>query len=88
MTFLEAIRPIKTGDVIELRRSLDGGLNPNYTNEIRTTLLMLAAMEGNTALGGLLIDKGAELDRENKMQDSALTLAAWFKHPQIRSNAS
>lgn len=83
MTFLEAIRLIKTGDVIELRRSLDGGLDPNYTNEIGTTILMLAAMEGNTALGGLLIDKGAELDRENNMRQSALPLAAWFKHPKF-----
>jgi hypothetical protein len=83
MAFLAAIRLIKTGDVIELRHALDGGLDPNYSNEIGTTLLMLAAIEGNAALGGLLIERGAELDRENNMRDSALTLAAGFKHPKF-----
>jgi ankyrin repeat protein len=83
VNFIETIRLIKIGDTIELRHALDGGLDPNHSNEIGTTLLMLAAMEGNTAIGGLLIDRGAELDRVNKMRDSALTLAAWFKHPKF-----
>src|SRR5450631_4495353 len=83
MTFLEAIRLIKKGDLLELRHALDGGLDPNYSNEIGTTLLMLAAMEGNSAAGGILIDKGAELDRENSHHDSALSLAAWFAHPKF-----
>jgi ankyrin repeat protein len=83
MDLIKTIRMIKMGDTIELRHALDGGLDANHSNEIGTTLLMLAAMEGNTAIGGLLIDRGAELDRENKMRDSALTLAAWFKHPKF-----
>jgi ankyrin repeat protein len=83
MVFLEVIRLIKKGDVFELRHALEDGLNPNHSNEIGTTLLMLAAMEGNTATGGLLIDRGAELDRENDRHDSALTLAAWFRHPKF-----
>jgi ankyrin repeat protein len=83
MAFLEAIRLIKKGDVIELRHALDGGLDPNYSNDIGTTLLMLAAMEGNTAMGGVLIDMGAEPDRENNMHDCALSLAARFAHPQF-----
>ena len=74
---------IKTGDLIELRHALDSGLDPNYSNEIGTTLLMLAAMEGNPATGGLLIDRGAELDRENAHHNTALTLAAWFTHPKF-----
>jgi ankyrin repeat protein len=83
MDFIEIIRLIKNGDTIELRHALDSGLDPNCSNEIGTTLLMLAATEGNTALGGLLIDRGAELNRENNMHNSALTLAAWFKHPKF-----
>lgn len=83
MAFVEAIRLIKKGDVIELRHALDDGLDPNHSNDIGTTLLMLAAMEGSVAMGSLLIDMGAELDRENNMHDCALSLAARFVHPKF-----
>jgi ankyrin repeat protein len=80
MTFLEAIRVIKKGDLVRVRHELNAGLDPNLSNDFESTILMLAAMEGNTALGRLLIEKGAELDRENKLHDSALSLAAMLGH--------
>ena len=54
MTFDEAHRAIKKGDLARLRKELDDGLNPNLANRRFWTLLMLAAIEGNTKIGELL----------------------------------
>jgi ankyrin repeat protein len=80
MTFIEAIRMIKRGDLLRVRHELDAGLDPNLSNEFDSTILMLAAIEGNTAIGRLLIERGAELDRENKLHDNAISLAAMLGH--------
>jgi hypothetical protein len=80
MTFMEAIRVIKKGDLVRLRHALDEGLDPNLSNDLNSTLLMLAAVEGNTAMGRMLIEGGAVIDRENNLHDSALTLAAMLGH--------
>ena len=53
MTFDEASKVIKKGDLIRLRKELDDGLDPNLCNEYSWTLLMAAAMEGNTSIGQL-----------------------------------
>lgn len=37
---------------------------------------MLAAMKGNSKIGKLLIDKGADLNKRNTHRDTALSLAA------------
>ena len=37
---------------------------------------MDAAMEGNTSIGGLLIEKGADIDIRNRLRETALSLAA------------
>lgn len=42
---------------------------------------MLAALEGNTAIGRELIEYGAQLDQRNKFGDTALSLAAHTGHP-------
>ena len=85
MTFDEAHRIIKKGDLTSLRHSLDGGLSPNLANQFSWTLLMLAAIEGNTSIGELLISKGAALDTTNDFGETALSLAAHRGHaPFIR----
>ena len=83
MTFDEAHRAIKKGDLTRLRRELNNGLNPNLANRSFWTLLMLAAMEGNTSVGSLLIEKGADLDTRNKFRSTALSLAAHTGHPSF-----
>jgi ankyrin repeat protein len=83
MTFDEAHRAIKKGDVTCLRKELDSGLNPNLSNPNSWTLLMLAAIEGNTSVGRLLIQKGADLDSRNKFRGTALSLAAHTGHPSF-----
>ena len=44
---------------------------------------MIAALEGNTAIGSLLIESGVELDRRNKFRETALSLAAHSGHPSF-----
>jgi ankyrin repeat protein len=83
MTFDEANRIIKKGDLIALRNELEGGLDPNLCNQYAWTLLMIAAMEGDTSIGRLLIEKGADLDRRNDHRDTALSLAAHTGHPSF-----
>jgi ankyrin repeat protein len=83
MTFDEASKLIKKGDIIRLRKELQDGINPNLANQYSWTLLMIAALEGNTSIGSLLIESGAELDRRNNVNDTALSLAAHTGHPSF-----
>ena len=85
MTFDEAHRLIKKSDVVCLRHELDRGLSPNLSNQFSWTLLMLAALEGNTSIGELLISRGAPLDTTNNFGETALSLAAHGGHaPFVR----
>jgi ankyrin repeat protein len=85
MAFDVVHRLIKQGDLISLRHELDGGLSPNLSNQFSWTLLMLAAMEGNTRIGELLISRGADVDATNNCGETALSLAAHAGHaPFIR----
>ena len=85
MTFNEAHRIIKKGDVLALRRELESGLSSSLSNRFSWTLLMLAAMEGNVTIGELLISKGATINNENDFGETALSLAAHGGHlPFIR----
>src|SRR5215469_11174710 len=58
MTFDEAAKLIKKGDVVGLRKELQDELSVNLCNENLWTLLMMAAVEGNTSIGTLLIESG------------------------------
>lgn len=80
MTFDEASKLIKKGDIIGLRKELQDGLSSNMANQYSWTLLMIAALEGNTSIGSLLIESGAGLDRRNKLHETALSLAAHSGH--------
>jgi len=80
MTFDEAHRLIKKSDVVSLRHELDEGVSPNFSNQFSWTLLMLAAIEGNTNIGELLISRGAALDKTNDFGETALSLAAHGGH--------
>ena len=85
MTFDETSKVIKKGDLIRLRKELDGGLDPNLCNQYSWTLLMAAAMEGNTSIGTVLIERGADLDSRNKHRDTPLSLAVHTGHPSFVS---
>jgi uncharacterized protein len=76
MTFDQADKLIKKGDVIGFRAALRDGLDPNLRNQYGWTLLMAAAMKGKTAIGVLLIECGAELDSRQDGRETALSCAA------------
>jgi ankyrin repeat protein len=85
LTFTQAHRLIKTGNLVALRRALDDGLNPDLSNQFSWTLLMLTGIRGNTSIGRLLISRGANLDRVNRSGETALSLAAQQGHlPFVR----
>ena len=85
MTFEELHRFIKKSDILSLRRELDGGVSPNLSNQFSWTLLMLAAFEGNTSIGQLLISRGADVNATNDFGETPLSLAAHQGHtPFIR----
>jgi ankyrin repeat protein len=66
---------IKRGDEPALRTALEGGLDPNSINQNGWTLLMLAAVEGNAAVGRALLDHNADPTRTNNKQQTAASLA-------------
>jgi len=83
MTNEEVHRLIKKGDLVSLRHELDGGMSPDLSNQFSRTLLMLTALEGNTAIGELLISRGAAIDKANDFGETALSLAAHGGHTQF-----
>jgi ankyrin repeat protein len=83
MDFDAIQRRIKKGDVVQIRHYLESGLDADLANQYGWTLLMLAALEGNTAVGRELISHGARLDRRNKFGATALSLAAQTGHPSF-----
>jgi ankyrin repeat protein len=80
MTYEEAHRAIKHGDVLRLSASIPHLLSASSTNRLGWSLLMLAALQGDTAVGRFLIRSGAELDRRNDFGETALSLAAHKGH--------
>ena len=76
LTFDQASKVIKSGNIVLLRTELDAGLSPNLANKYSWTLFMLAALRGNTCIGRLLIERGAEVGRTNMFQQTASLLAA------------
>jgi uncharacterized protein len=83
MTFDEAHTAIKKGDIISLRHALDAGMTPDLSNQFSWTVLMLAAIEGNTAVADLLVSRGADVNRANNFGDTPLSLAVAGNHSQF-----
>jgi ankyrin repeat protein len=78
--FPRGTQAIKKGDVIRICHFLESGGDANLANRLSWTLLMMAALEGNTGIGEELIQRGAGLDMRNKFGDTALSLAAHTGH--------
>ena len=80
MSFDEVAKEIKKGEVLGIRHFLLSGGDVNLSNRFGRTILMLAALEGNTAIGLELIQGHAQIDQRNKFGDTALSLAAHTGH--------
>ena len=80
MTFEQAHRAIKKGQITVLEEAIPSAIDVNAANRFSWTLLMLAALEGNTKIGSLLIERGADVTALNKFGESALSLAAHHGH--------
>ena len=80
MTFVQAHRAIKRGQIAELEKAVGVAIDVNTPNRFGWTLLMLAAIEGNTRIGSLLIKRGAQVTALNNVGESPLSLAAHGGH--------
>jgi ankyrin repeat protein len=80
VTFDQAHRAIKRGNLASIRQALDAGMDANLSNKFSWTLLMLAGIEGNTGVGELLIKRGADPNKVNDGGETALSLAAHAGH--------
>lgn len=83
MDFDEAHRIIKRGDILAIRQAVQDGLHPNLTNNHFRTLLMLAALEGNTVIAEFLVEQGAAIHAMNNFGETALSLAAHKGHVRL-----
>jgi ankyrin repeat protein len=52
-----------SGDIDEVRKLVEAGVDANAADEWGVTALMVAASEGNSEIARLLIDQGADVDR-------------------------
>ncbi len=80
MTFDQAHRVIKRGQITLLEEAIPTTLDVNSSNRFGWTLLMLTALEGNTKIGMLLLDRGANSAALNDFGENALSLAAHAGH--------
>jgi ankyrin repeat protein len=88
MTFDELQRSIKRGNLKQVEDALHQGVDVDLCNNNGWTLLMLAAHTGNTAIGELLIERGADLNARTKhpqsySQQSPLAIAAMSGKPSF-----
>ena len=83
--FRSAHRAIKSGRVDTLRQLLDNGLEPNTSNKLGWTLLMLAALQGDVPCGRLLLDRAADPNTTNRFADTPLALAVNKGHVRFAS---
>ena len=66
MNFDECHRAIKKSDILSLRQAIQAKeFDPNLHNRFSWTLLMLAALEGNIAIGELLLQSAASVNAKN-----------------------
>ena len=68
---------LEMGDIEQLRKWLDGGLDPNALADRIGTGLMIAAWRGDIPMMELLVARGADVNKTNALGERALLHASW-----------
>lgn len=71
------------GDVVSLRRLLDGGTNVNGREGRGRNAVLAATQHGRVAAARLLIERGADVNAQDDQRDSAFLLAGARGHTEI-----
>jgi ankyrin repeat protein len=74
---------VRAGDVKTVERLSDAGFDIDALDRYGQTALMLAAMEGHTAVVRVLVARGAKLNHTAKYHLTALMLAVLNGHEHI-----
>lgn len=76
---------VERGDVPQATEWLDAGLPPDFEGHMVGSGLMIAAWEGNVPMMALFHRRGADVNRTNRLGETALLHAAWKGHlPAVR----
>jgi len=76
-------RAIKKCEIQRLESIVCSHETANSTNRLGWTLLMLAAIEGIVKVGEMLLERGADISKQNKFGENALSCAALSGHTQF-----
>ncbi len=74
---------IKRGDTLHIAHYLESGGDAGRADSSGTTLLMLAAQEGQTPMIDLLLQRGAEINAQSVHGYTAVSLAAFRGHTRV-----
>jgi ankyrin repeat protein len=98
MTIDELYRCIKRADLNRIEVALNEGVDVNVSTSNGSTLLILAAGRGNTAIGKLLIERGADLNartnysqsdtKHTPLSSAAMSGKPWFMKLLLDNGAS
>jgi hypothetical protein len=68
---------VESGNVEQLRKWLDDGLDPDFIADRIGTGLMIAAWRGDIPMMELLVERGADVNKSNELGEQALMHASW-----------
>ena len=74
---------MKRGDTLHIAHYLESGGDANLSDSSGSTLLMLAAQEGQTPIINLLLEHGADINAHSVHGYTALSLAAFRGHTGV-----
>jgi hypothetical protein len=68
---------VEAGNLPAVREWLDAGMHPDYVADRIGTGLMIAAWTGNIPMMELLVQRGADVNKQNALGERALMHASW-----------
>ncbi len=83
MKKMDLYKAVEQNDFDEVKRLLDLGSNPNTDDNDRTSVLMIACIEGYFEIAKLLIDRGADVNAKDEDGNTALYFATLEEHEDI-----